>query len=103
MRARHERRGWRGGPRRASSWRRSRATASGDAERKALADSEAERRAKEIKRRRVQVQQAHKMAEFVALHVIMASVTTPTDREQAEADLKLAQRLGARAGRFGRP
>ena len=80
-----------------------RATASGDAERKALADSEAKRRAKELKRRRVQVQQAHKMAEFVALHVIMASFTTPTDREQAEADLKLAQRLGARTGRFGRP
>lgn len=79
-----------------------RATTSGDAQRKALEDSDAKRRAKTIKRRRVQAKQARKMAEFVAFHVIAASITAPTDREQAEADLKRVQRLGDRTARFGR-
>ena len=79
-----------------------RATTSGDAQRKALEDSDAKRRAKTIKKRREQAKQARKMAEFVAFHVIAASITTPTDREQAEADLKRVQRLGERTARFGR-
>ena len=79
-----------------------RATTSGDAQRKALEDSDEKRRAKTIKQRRVQAKQARKMAEFVALHVVVASITTPTDREQAEADQKRLRRLGDRAARFGR-
>ena len=42
------------------------------------------------------------MAEFVALHTILASVTTPTDREQAEADQKRWHQMGDRVARFGR-
>jgi hypothetical protein len=79
-----------------------RVTASGDAERTALADSNARKRAKTIKRRRKQAEQARKMAEFVALHTILASLTTPTDREQAEADQKRFHQLGDRVARFAR-
>ena len=77
-------------------------TASGDAQRKALADSDAKKRAKTIKRRRKQAEQARKMADFVALHVITASITTPTDKEQAEADLKRFHQMGDRVARFAR-
>ena len=77
-------------------------TASGDARRKALADSDAKKRAKTIKRRRVQAQQARKMAKSAAVRTIMASLTTPTDREQAEADLKRFEQLGDRVARFAR-
>jgi hypothetical protein len=79
-----------------------RATTSGDAQRKALEDSDAKRRAKTIKRRRVQAKQARKMAEFIAFHTVVQSVTTPTDREQAEDDQKRFRRLGDRIARFGR-
>ena len=79
-----------------------RATTSGDAQRKALEDSDAKRRAKTIKRRRVQAKRARKMAEFVAFHTVAASITTPTDREQAEDDLKRFRRLGDRTAKFGR-
>ena len=79
-----------------------RVTASGDAERTALANSNAKKRAKTIKRRRKQAEQARKMAEFVALHTILASVTTPTDREQAEADQKRWHQMGDRVARFAR-
>ena len=79
-----------------------RATTSGDAQRKALEDSDAKRRAKTIKRRRMQAKQARKMAEFIAFHTVAASITTPTDREQAEDDLKRFRRLGDRTARFGR-
>ena len=69
-----------------------RIAASGDAERRALEDADAEKRAKTIKRRRVQVQQIQKMAQFVALHTIAASAMTPSDTELAKKDLKLARR-----------
>ncbi len=80
-----------------------RVTASGEVQRKALADSDAKKRAKTIKRRRKQAKQARKMADFVAFHVITASITPPTDKEQAEADLKRFHQMGDRVARFGRP
>jgi hypothetical protein len=69
-----------------------RITASGDAERRALEDAVAKKRAKTIKRRRVQMQQVRKMAQFVAVHTIAASVMTPSDAALATHDLKLARR-----------
>lgn len=68
------------------------ATASGDAQRRALADRDAKKRAKTIKHRRAQAKQAQKMAKFVALHTIVESVTTPTDKEQVKADVKRLMR-----------
>lgn len=79
-----------------------RVTASGDAERKALADAAAKKRAKVIKRRRVQAQQARKMAETIAFQVIVASVKLPDDRERAEADYKQVRQLGDRVAKYGR-
>ena len=78
-----------------------RATASGDAERWALAERDAKKRAKTIKRRRAQAKQANKMAKFVALHAVVASVTTPTDQEQTEKKLKRVD--AAHGARLGRP
>ncbi len=72
-----------------------RATSSGDARRRALdrerAD-DAKARAKTIKRRRGQAKFAKKMARFVAVHTIAASITTPTDAEQQKQDRKNARR-----------
>ena len=72
-----------------------RATSSGDARRRALdrerAD-DAKARAKTIKRRRGQAKFAQKMAKFVALHTIAASITTPTDAEQQKKDRANARR-----------
>lgn len=72
-----------------------RATSSGDARRRALdrerAD-DAKARAKTIKHRRAQAKFAKKMAKFVAVHTIAASVTTPTDAEQQKQDRKNARR-----------
>ncbi|MFD4422497.1 hypothetical protein ACFWN7_13490 [Agromyces sp. NPDC058484] len=72
-----------------------RATSSGDARRRALEReraNDAKGRAKTIKRRRAQAKYAKKMARFVAVHTIAASITTPTDEEQQEKDLERARR-----------
>ena len=53
-----------------------RVSASGDVARRALADADAKKRAKTIKRRRTQARQAQKMAKFIALHTVVASITT---------------------------
>ncbi|GAA1808028.1 hypothetical protein [Agromyces neolithicus] len=77
-----------------------RVTASGDAERKTLADAAAKKHAKVIKRRRVQSQQARKMARSAAFHAIVGSVTLSTDREQAKADFALDERLRDRVAKY---
>ena len=76
-----------------------RATASSDAERWALAQRDANKRAKTIKRRRAQAKRANKMAKFVALHAVVASVTTPTDQEHAEKKMKRVRRRARSAPR----
>jgi len=68
------------------------ATTSGDARRRALAEADAKKRAKTIKQRNAQAKQAGKMAKFVALHTVTASVTTPSDTEVAEKQVKQARR-----------
>ena len=79
-----------------------RVTASGDAQRKALADSNAKKRAKTIKRRRVQAQQARKMARSAAFRTIVSSVAIHGDREQAAADFARDEKLGDRIARYAR-
>lgn len=69
--------------------------ASGDAERHARAQADAKKRAKTIKRRRAQAKQAQKMVKFIALHTIVASVTTPSDEERRKKDLKRLRRRRA--------
>ncbi|HET6671841.1 MAG TPA: hypothetical protein VFG92_00560 [Agromyces sp.] len=72
-----------------------RATSSGDARRRALQHEradDAKARAKTIKHRRNQAKFAKKMAKFVAVRTIAASVTTPTDAEQRKQDRKNARR-----------
>ncbi|MBT2500180.1 hypothetical protein J7E25_13890 [Agromyces sp. ISL-38] len=59
---------------------------------RALAEADAKRRAKTIKRHRAQAKQVQKMAKFVALHAIVASVVTPTEEEQRKADEKRRRR-----------
>jgi len=79
-----------------------RATASVDAARRAGAESDAKQRAKTIKRRRAQEERILKMAEYVVLHTVVASVTAPTDRKRAASDFKHFQRMGERTSRATR-
>lgn len=72
------------------------ATASGDARRRALAQSDAKKRAKTIKQRNAQAKQANKMAKFVALRTVMASVATPTDEKLAEKRVKQVRRRASK-------
>jgi hypothetical protein len=73
------------------------ATASGDIRRRALAEADAKKRAKTIKRRLAQAKQANKMAKFVALHTVVASVATPTDDELAKKRVKRMRRSASKA------
>jgi hypothetical protein len=69
-----------------------RVAGTGDTANLELAKSEAKKRANTIKRRRAQAKQAQKMAKFIAFHTIAASITTPTDEERTEKDLKRLRR-----------
>lgn len=73
------------------------ATESGDIRRRALAEADAKKRAKTIKRRLAQAKQANKMAKFVALHTVVASVATPTDDELAKKRVKQVRRSASKA------
>jgi hypothetical protein len=66
------------------------------------AEARAKARAKTLKRRRKQAQQVQKMAKPVALHTVVQSVTTPTEKEQAKQDMKLVQRRAKRVRLAGR-
>lgn len=79
-----------------------RAIASVDAARRAVAEREAKRRAKTIRRRRAHEEQVLKMAEYIVLHTVVASVTAPTDRVRAESDLKRFRRMGEGTARLTR-
>jgi hypothetical protein len=68
------------------------ATSSGDARRRALAETDAKKRAKTIKQRNAQAKQANKMVKRIALHTVVTSVTTPTDKEHVEHRVKQARR-----------
>jgi len=79
-----------------------RATASVDAARRAVAERDAKQRAKTIRRRRAHEEQVLKMAEYIVLHTVVASVTAPTDRARAESDLNRFRRMGERTARATR-